>query len=107
MRRLIKEDFESVLHQNPQEEPSDGRVHALLTPVSTEAIPPRLDEPMSSRDADYINDVMTIPASLAGLPAIVVPFGAKQIGLQLIGAFGHDDRVLDIAEQLETLSGGI
>ncbi|MBI2625767.1 Asp-tRNA(Asn)/Glu-tRNA(Gln) amidotransferase subunit GatA [Candidatus Parcubacteria bacterium] len=50
----------------------------------------------------YLEDVFTVPANLAGIPAISMPCprGSEQlpIGLQLMGPFGADDALLDIAE---------
>ena len=46
----------------------------------------------------YANDLMTIPASLAGLPAVSGPFNGK--GIQLMGQFGDDFTVLRGAEDL-------
>lgn len=49
----------------------------------------------------YLEDVMTVPASLAGLPAVSVPIGTSEtglpIGLQVIGARQSDANVLAIA----------
>jgi aspartyl-tRNA(Asn)/glutamyl-tRNA(Gln) amidotransferase subunit A len=54
----------------------------------------------------YLADVMTVPASLAGLPAISVPAGKNEqglpIGVQLIGARRQDARLLALAKQMET-----
>jgi aspartyl-tRNA(Asn)/glutamyl-tRNA(Gln) amidotransferase subunit A len=54
----------------------------------------------------YLADVMTVPASLAGLPAISVPAGRNEqglpIGVQLIGARRQDARLLALAKQMET-----
>lgn len=53
----------------------------------------------------YLADVMTVPASLAGLPAISVPAGATAtglpVGVQLIGARRHDATLLALATSLE------
>jgi aspartyl-tRNA(Asn)/glutamyl-tRNA(Gln) amidotransferase subunit A len=53
----------------------------------------------------YLADVMTVAASLAGLPAISVPVGVDNnklpIGLQLIGAQRSDALLLSLAAQLE------
>jgi aspartyl-tRNA(Asn)/glutamyl-tRNA(Gln) amidotransferase subunit A len=62
---------------------------------------------------EYVNDVFTVPASLAGLPAVSVPVGVaeednekKAAGLQLIGQYGDDARLLGVAEALmEVLRG--
>ncbi|EHL00199.1 putative Glutamyl-tRNA(Gln) amidotransferase subunit A, mitochondrial [Glarea lozoyensis 74030] len=56
----------------------------------------------------YVNDVFTVPASLAGLPAISIPFKDPQpgcadalpIGIQIIGQYSDDIRVLGIAHEL-------
>jgi aspartyl-tRNA(Asn)/glutamyl-tRNA(Gln) amidotransferase subunit A len=49
----------------------------------------------------YVNDVLTVPANLAGLPAISVPWGQKSVGMQVWGQFGDDHLVLDVAKLLE------
>lgn len=53
----------------------------------------------------YLSDVMTVPASLAGLPAISVPAGASAtglpIGVQLIGAQRSDALLLALARSVE------
>jgi aspartyl-tRNA(Asn)/glutamyl-tRNA(Gln) amidotransferase subunit A len=53
----------------------------------------------------YLNDIMTVPASLAGLPAISVPAGVDNsglpIGVQLIGPRQSDARLLALARSME------
>jgi aspartyl-tRNA(Asn)/glutamyl-tRNA(Gln) amidotransferase subunit A len=53
----------------------------------------------------YLADIMTVPASLAGLPAISVPAGVSSIGLpigvQLIGQRRSDANVLALAQSME------
>ena len=53
----------------------------------------------------YLEDIMTVPASLAGLPAISVPAGVSQdglpIGVQLIGKQRDDAQLLALAESME------
>jgi aspartyl-tRNA(Asn)/glutamyl-tRNA(Gln) amidotransferase subunit A len=57
----------------------------------------------------YLADIMTVPPSLAGLPAISVPAGANQaglpIGVQLIGQRRSDAQLLALARSLETVNG--
>ncbi|EQK99498.1 Amidase signature domain protein [Ophiocordyceps sinensis CO18] len=63
----------------------------------------------ASLDA-YMNDVFTVPASLAGVPAVSLPAPAAEgrlpIGLQLIGQFWDDRRLLAMAERLKSLMPG-
>jgi aspartyl-tRNA(Asn)/glutamyl-tRNA(Gln) amidotransferase subunit A len=53
----------------------------------------------------YINDVFTVPGSLAGLPAISIPvqLDGHILGLQLVGQVGTDNLVLEAARDLEDL----
>ncbi|MEI6850508.1 MAG: Asp-tRNA(Asn)/Glu-tRNA(Gln) amidotransferase subunit GatA [Candidatus Saccharibacteria bacterium] len=53
----------------------------------------------------YLNDIMTVPTSLAGLPAISVPFGFSKsglpIGVQLMGPRRSDASLLSLARSME------
>jgi aspartyl-tRNA(Asn)/glutamyl-tRNA(Gln) amidotransferase subunit A len=53
----------------------------------------------------YLEDAMTVPASMAGLPALSVPAGKTEAGLpvgaQLIGRAQSDQLLLSIAKQIE------
>lgn len=76
----------------------------LLTPVApTPAF--KIGENTIDPIKMYLADVMTVPASLAGLPAISVPAGTTEsglpIGIQLIGKRQDDAMVLALAESME------
>jgi aspartyl-tRNA(Asn)/glutamyl-tRNA(Gln) amidotransferase subunit A len=94
VRSLVMRDFATAFEQ----------VDCLLAPTAPSAafaIGENSDDPV----AMYLNDVFTVPASLAGLPAISVPAGLSgdglPLGLQLIGR-GFDERtVLRVAGVLE------
>jgi len=53
----------------------------------------------------YLEDVMTTPPSLAGLPALAAPAGETKsgltVGVQLIGPRGSDARLLQLAAEIE------
>jgi aspartyl-tRNA(Asn)/glutamyl-tRNA(Gln) amidotransferase subunit A len=98
VRRLISEDFMKAYES----------VDVLLTPTAPSAafaIGEKMDDPI----AMYLNDVFTVPASLAGMPAISVPTGLNAdglpLGLQLIGKPFDEETVLRVAGVLETAAG--
>jgi len=77
---------------------------ALIGPVApTPAF--KLGENTSDPVKMYLADIMTVPASLAGLPAISVPAGFSQaglpIGVQLIGARTSDSLLMAIAKEVK------
>lgn len=93
VRRLIQNDFNNAF----------AEVDALLTPATPTpafAIGENLD-PLSM----YLNDIFTVPASLAGLPGLVLPGGLTKeglpLGLQLIGKSYDEEMIFRIAAVLE------
>ncbi|EPE04457.1 glutamyl-trna amidotransferase subunit a [Ophiostoma piceae UAMH 11346] len=85
-----------------------ARVDFLLCPTAPTPAPTLEDVVAAPSPVDaYINDVFTVPASLAGLPAISIPAPPVSQsststtfcpGLQLIGQFWDDARLLRVAE---------
>lgn len=78
----------------------------LLGPVSpTPAF--KLGENAHNPIKMYLADIMTVPASLAGLPAISVPAGTNEqglpIGVQLIGDYQADHALLQLIAEVEAL----
>ena len=81
------------------------RCDVLLTPTAPSAafaIGEKQDDPI----AMYLNDVFTVPASLAGLPGISVPAGLSSdglpLGLQVIGRAFDEATMLRIAGVVES-----
>jgi aspartyl-tRNA(Asn)/glutamyl-tRNA(Gln) amidotransferase subunit A len=94
VRALIARDFTEVFKT----------VDLLLTPTCPTpafGVGDKMDDPI----AMYLNDVFTVPASLAGLPGISVPAGLSgdglPLGLQLIGRAFDEPTLLRAAEVLE------
>ncbi len=94
VRTLIRKDFDRAFKN----------VDVLLTPTSpTTAFSAgaHADDPLSM----YLADLLTIPANLAGLPAISLPCGFDEnglpIGLQLIGNVLEEPKLLQVASQYE------
>jgi aspartyl-tRNA(Asn)/glutamyl-tRNA(Gln) amidotransferase subunit A len=62
---------------------------------------PVLSEPASGLES-YVQDVLTVPASLAGLPALNVPAGLAEdgwpVGLSIVGQWGCDEMVLRLGQ---------
>ncbi len=95
VRALVARDFAAAFE----------RVDCILAPTAPSAafaIGDNSDDPV----AMYLNDVFTVPANLAGLPAISVPAGLSAdglpLGLQLIGRAFDEATVLRAAGVLET-----
>lgn len=99
LRQKIREDFATAFE-------TQG-IDVLLTPT-TPSGPFALHNKQVKEDpvGMYLNDVMTIPANMAGVPAISIPAslttsGDLPLGLQLIGARKTEDKVLQVANALE------
>jgi aspartyl-tRNA(Asn)/glutamyl-tRNA(Gln) amidotransferase subunit A len=95
VRHLIIKDFQDAF----------TKVDAILTPATTsEAFAISNSKKMSPIEM-YMNDVFTIPASLAGLPCISQPVALSKnglpLGLQIIGNNFDESMVLKIAKMLE------
>ncbi len=97
VRRLIAQDFLSAFES----------CDALLTPTAPSAafaIGENEDDPIKM----YLNDVFTVPASLAGLPGMSVPAGTDSqglpLGLQVIGRPWDEQTVFNVAKTIENLA---
>ena len=93
VRNLIINDFSDAFK----------KVDVLLTPTT----PTAAFELGSQQDpiSMYMNDVFTVPASLAGLPAMSIPSGmskeALPLGLQVIGKPFDEENVFKVSANLE------
>lgn len=100
VRRKLVREFNSVFALKNKLFSSDetGEVDILIHP--TARAPPPTFEQVAQTDPvdDYVNDVLTLPANIAGLPAISVPSQVPGVGLQVWGQYGDDKMVLDAAK---------
>jgi aspartyl-tRNA(Asn)/glutamyl-tRNA(Gln) amidotransferase subunit A len=97
IRRLIARDFAAAFE----------RCDLLLgptTPGTAFALGAKADDPVQM----YLNDIFTIPAPLAGLPALSVPCGfdgkGLPVGLQLMGPHFSEARLLGAAHRYQQAS---
>jgi len=79
VRRIIRDELAHVLRGGKEGEGVD----CLLTPTSLGGAPLLSDTSGQDPVELYLNDVMTVPASLAGLPAVSIPIGLNNQGLPL------------------------
>ncbi|EUC45924.1 hypothetical protein COCMIDRAFT_94192 [Bipolaris oryzae ATCC 44560] len=127
VRRLVQQDFNRVFARpNPLFE--DGTapkqpegVDVIVCPTAPSTAPSLSEVETQDPIRSYMNDVFTVPASLAGLPAISIPVGVNlgkgdsgirggsdsifnTVGLQVIGQYGDDELVLDAAKIMADIS---
>lgn len=80
---------------------------AILSPVTTSPAF-KLDERSKDTLAMYMNDIFTTSANLAGLTGLSVPFGMSAdglpIGVQLTGSHFEEQKILNLAYALESVS---
>ncbi len=94
IRRLIAEDFQRALTE----------CDVILGPVApTPAW--NLGEKTSNPTAMYLADIYTLAVNLAGLPGMSLPAGVaangRPVGLQLIGNYFAEARLLNVAHQFQ------
>ena len=96
LRRLIRDDFQTAFND----------VDVILgptTPGTAFAIGENSDDPVSM----YLQDIFTISLNLAGLPGMSVPIGfidGLPVGMQLIGNYFEEARLLNVAHQYQQLT---
>jgi aspartyl-tRNA(Asn)/glutamyl-tRNA(Gln) amidotransferase subunit A len=93
VRALIAADFERAFHEVDV-------VVGPTTPNTAFALGAKTQDPVTM----YLNDIYTIGANLAGLPAISVPCGFVQelpVGLQIVGPHFAEGRLLNVAHQYQ------
>ncbi|KAI0272757.1 amidase signature enzyme [Gloeopeniophorella convolvens] len=110
LRQSIRDDFMRVFRvPNPLARATTQNaagVHVLLHPSAVRTAPP-LDEEEGLET--YTQDVLTVPASLAGLPALSVPIvpdtegDGWPLGASVVGQWGCESMVLAVGQAIEDL----
>ena len=94
IRRMIADDFQQAFQQ----------CDVIAGPVAP-TVAWKLGEKSDDPVANYLADIFTLPASLAGLPGLSLPvgFGAAgmPVGLQLIGNYLQEARLLNVAHRYQ------
>ncbi len=97
IRRMIADDFQQALRQ----------CDVIAGPVAP-TVAWKLGEHGNDPLADYLADIFTLPASLAGLPGMSVPCGFGQghmpVGLQLIGNYFGEAKLLNAAHRFQQVT---
>ena len=94
LRRMIADDFQRAFQDCDV-------IAGPVAPTVAWALGAHGQDPL----ADYLADIYTLPASLAGLPGMSVPAGFGEdglpVGLQLIGNYLQEGRLLNVAHRLQ------
>ena len=93
IRRMISDDFKNALTHVDV-------IMGPVTPTTAFGIGEKLGDPI----AMYLADIFTIAVNLAGLPAMSIPCGFsdnKPVGLQIIGDYFNENKLLNIAHQYQ------
>ena len=96
IRRLISDDFRRAFAQ----------VDVIAGPTSPTVafnIGEKVDDPITM----YLSDIYTIAVNLAGLPGLSLPVGfvgQRPVGLQLIGDYFAEDRLLNVAHRYQQVT---
>ena len=97
IRRMIADDFQQAFQQ----------CDVIAGPVAP-TVAWKLGEKSDDPVANYLADIFTLPASLAGLPGLSLPvgFGAAgmPVGLQLIGNYLQEARLLNVAHRYQQVT---
>ena len=97
IRRMIADDFQAAFQQ----------CDVIAGPVAP-TVAWKLGDKSNDPLANYLADIFTLPASLAGLPGMSIPVGFGEggmpVGMQLIGNYLQEARLLNVAHQFQTVT---
>ena len=94
IRRMIADDFQQAFSRCDV-------IAGPVAPTTAWKLGDKSDDPL----ANYLADIFTLPASLAGLPGMSLPVGFGEsgmpMGMQLIGNYLQEARLLNVAHQYQ------
>jgi aspartyl-tRNA(Asn)/glutamyl-tRNA(Gln) amidotransferase subunit A len=94
IRRMIADDFQSAFTQCDV-------IAGPVAPTVAWKLGDKSDDPL----ANYLADIFTLPASLAGLPGMSIPVGfgdaGMPVGMQLMGNYLQEAQLLNVAHQFQ------
>ncbi len=94
IRRMIANDFQAAFAQCDV-------IAGPVAPTVAWKLGDKSDDPL----ANYLADIFTLPASLAGLPGMSIPVGFGEagmpVGMQLIGNYLQEAKLLNVAHQFQ------
>jgi aspartyl-tRNA(Asn)/glutamyl-tRNA(Gln) amidotransferase subunit A len=96
LRRLISEDFKQAFE----------KVDVIMGPTSP-TVAFNIGEKVNDPVTMYLSDIYTIAVNLAGLPGMSIPAGfvdGRPVGLQVIGNYFSEARLLNVAHQYQQVS---
>lgn len=95
IRRMIADDFQQAFAQCDV-------IAGPVAPTTAWKLGDKADDPV----ANYLADIFTLPASLAGLPCMSIPVGTGDtgmpVGMQLIGSYLQEASLLNVAHCFQT-----
>ncbi|ANZ75016.1 BA75_02781T0 [Komagataella pastoris] len=105
LRHQIKLDFDKVFrfpNVLTSSQPTSEGMDILIAPTSLSTAP-TVEEANSMTPLEvFVNDALTVPSSLAGLPTCSIPMKTPEpIGMQVIGQFGDDNLVLNASRLIQ------
>jgi len=94
IRRMIAQDFQQAFAQCDV-------IAGPVAPTTAWKLGDKADDPV----ANYLADIFTLPASLAGLPCMSIPVGlgdmGMPVGMQLIGNYLQEAQLLNVAHRFQ------
>ena len=97
IRRMIAQDFQKAFAQCDV-------IAGPVAPTTAWKLGDKSDDPV----ANYLADIFTLPASLAGLPCMSIPVGlgdmGMPVGMQLIGNYLQEAQLLSVAHRFQQVT---